>query len=402
MADIQQKLRDYVELVKNDRKTQVMSAVGGVFAILVIMILINGPGGKPRQQAKNQNTQVGIGAPDPNEAYTDLLKRFDDQLTGLEGGMRDVRTEIGDIRKEHEAFQERTAVIFQKMLTRMTELNESSAVAGGDGANLNPVDVTPREINDPQAPNEAAAEPESLEPLFGGDGSGDAPVPPAPPERPKVAVIMPGDSVRVKLIAGVNAPVTGTPYPAMFKLVSDVGGPDGSALPLGEARLIAAAQGSLTDGRVLYRLTDLSMRLPNGQRKTIQVDGWIVGEDGVRGMTGRVIDQLGRALGGAFAVGATQGLGQAISSSELTSSVSSEGTSVSTLTGDAGKFAFGNGLSSGAAAWSKIIQDRVKDLVPVVEVLSGREATAIFAKSVTIEDLFEQIEDSEIVFASLD
>ena len=32
-------------------------------------------------------------------------------------------------------------------------------------------------------------------------------------------------------------------------------------------------------------------------------------------------------------------------------------------------------------------------MVPVVQILSGREATATFANEVTIEDLYEQLED---------
>lgn len=400
MAGMQQKLKDYIELVKKDRKTQVFTGIGAILIIAMFMMpapQMRGPAGKGKGPQ-----EIGIGAPDPNEAYNDLLKRFDDQLTGLQSGVQNVQQEVGDIRKEHEAFQERTAVIFQKMLNRMTELNDASAVPGSNGAELNPVDVTPQDVADPKAVAEGTAEPESLEPLFGGENAAAEPVPPAPPPQSKIAAIMPGDTVRVQLMAGVNAPVTGTPYPAMFKLVSDVGGPDGSSLPLGEARLIAAAQGSLTDGRVLYRLTDLSMRFPNGQRKTIQVDGWIVGEDGVRGMNGRVIDQLGRALAGAAAVGFTQGLGEGIADSELTTTETADGDTITKTTGDVSKVALGRGLSSSVGTWNKIIQDRVKDLVPVVEVLSGREATAVFAKSVTIEDLYDQLEDQEVVFASLD
>ena len=109
--------------------------------------------------------------------------------------------------------------------------------------------------------------------------------------------------MRVKLLAGVNAPTDGTPYPVVLKLLGNVMGPDGNTIPLGEARLIAAAQGSLTDSRVLFRLTRLSIRLPNGRRKEFAIDGWVVGEDGIRGMSGVLIDPIGKAIGGAAMAG---------------------------------------------------------------------------------------------------
>ena len=80
-------------------------------------------------------------------------------------------------------------------------------------------------------------------------------------------------------------------------------GPDGNAVPLGEARIIAAAQGSLTDSRVLFRLTRLSIRLPSGKRKEFPIDGWIVGEDGIRGLEGVLIDPIGKAIVGAGMAG---------------------------------------------------------------------------------------------------
>jgi DNA-directed RNA polymerase subunit H (RpoH/RPB5) len=43
-------------------------------------------------------------------------------------------------------------------------------------------------------------------------------------------------------------------------------------------------------------------------------------------------------------------------------------------------------------------------MVPVVQVLSDREATAVFSQSIAIPDLLEQLdqEDPAVVFASLD
>jgi hypothetical protein len=182
-------------------------------------------------------------------------------------------------------------------------------------------------------------------------------------------------------------------------------GPDGNSVPLGEARIIAAAQGSLTDSRVLFRLTRLSIRLPNGKRKEFPVDGWIVGEDGIRGLEGVLIDPIGKAIVGAGMAGGLAGLGQGIAAANVQNRVYSNGSQYSSVNqGDVGKYAGGVALASTANEWQAIIKDRLSQLVPVVQVLSGREATAVFSQSVAIPELLEQLdeENPSVVYASLD
>ena len=102
-----------------------------------------------------------------------------------------------------------------------------------------------------------------------------------------------GDSVRVALLAGVNAPpYDAGPYPAVLKVVGEVLRKDGTSWPLGEARLIAAAKADLTHSRTTFYLTRLRVRQQNGTRKEFAVNGWIVGEDGVKGIKGTIPTKL--------------------------------------------------------------------------------------------------------------
>ncbi len=201
-----------------------------------------------------------------------------------------------------------------------------------------------------------------------------------------------GDSVRVQLLAGVNAPTDGTPYPVVMKLIGDVQGPDGSNLPLGEARVIAAAQGSLTDGRALFRLSSLNLRLPNGQRKVIDIDGYVVGEDGKLGMEGVLIDPLSKILGAVAIAGAVEGTGSAYAQSQTTTYRGVLGNTESEVTGDIFKYGAGKGVQNASKEWSGIIKERAQQMVPHVEVLSGRMATAVFSQSFVITDLYEALE----------
>jgi hypothetical protein len=306
-----------------------------------------------------------------------------------------LREDIDAQKKQMQEFEATTAEIFKKVIDRLSTMPENGGSQPASSGN-------PQSIGDVSAPDLLGAQADELESLGAPDV---AAAPPAQPVRPKLAALMPGDSVRVKLLAGVNAPTDGTPYPVVLKLASDVMGPDGNSVPLGEARIIAAAQGSLTDSRVLFRLTRLSLRLPNGKRKEFPIDGWIVGEDGIRGMEGVLIDPIGKAIAGAGMAGGLAGLGQGIAAANVQNRVYSNGNTQSSVNAnDVPAYAGGVALSSAATEWQQIIRDRLSQLVPVVQVLSGREATAVFSQSLAIPELLEQLdeEDSAVVFTSLD
>jgi hypothetical protein len=382
------KFSDLPVLIKNDRRYQ----IAVVLIILVILWPMLDPT-KPvqRVQSKAPEAATGTGKTPENELGSDLVTAFKQDLTNMDARVGNIEKSVEEQGQNLKGFESRTAEIFKKVLERIVE-NEGQ---GGTGAG----NVTPRDINGPDG-QVTSLDSEKLEKF--GDSEEDKGIA-APPAPAKYAIIGAGDSVRVKLLAGVNAPTDGTPYPVVFKLDGDVLGPDGSTLPLGEARLIAAAQGSLTDSRALFRLTSLNIRLPNGRRKIIGVDGWVVGEDGIRGMSGVLIDPIGKAIAGAGMAGALQGLGEGIAAGQTTTT-NSFGQTQTFVSGDVGKIAAGRGLAGAADAWSGIIQDRLDQLVPVVQVLSGRESTAVFAKSVTIPDLYEALEeeDSNFQFASMD
>jgi hypothetical protein len=392
-----QALKDFGLRLKSERKTQVVT---GVVLLALVWLCF---GDSPPRRRPREPKAVQVGANDPNERWTDLVERFNGQLNQLTQQSNAMREDIDSQKKAMQEYEATTAEIFKKILERLAEVQTSSATVTQQS--------TPRDLGQVTGAELVTANPDELESL--GTNEVVAVQPPPQPSKAKLAAIMPGDSVRVKLLAGVNAPTDGTPYPVVLKLIGDVTGPDGNSVPLGEARVIAAAQGSLTDSRVLFRLTRLSVRLPNGRRKEFGVDGWIVGEDGIRGMEGVLIDPIGKAIGGAAMAGGIMGLGQGYAASNTVQNLNSWGPNrtpgVDGITQyvDRDKipeYAGGIALSSAAFEWQNIIRDRVSQMVPVVQVLSDREATAVFSQSIAIPDLLEQLdqEDPAVVFASLD
>ena len=388
---MKQFLRDLPLRLKSDRKTQIIAVV----VVGCLMYLALAPQAPRRMAKPKQKPEAVASHNDPNERWTDLIERFNGQLNQLTTQSAALREDLDTQKKAMQEYEATTAEIFKKILERLAEVQNNS---GGQAAPAG----NPQSIGEMTAPDLVGAQPDELEGLGAPDV---AAAPPALPVKPKLAALMPGDSVRVKLLAGVNAPTDGTPYPVVLKLVGDVMGPDGNSVPLGEARIIAAAQGSLTDARVLFRLTRLSLRLPNGKRKEFPIDGWIVGEDGIRGMEGVLIDPIGKAIVGAGMAGGLAGLGQGIAAANVQNRVYANGNTQSSVnSNDIPAYAGGVALSSAATEWQQIIRDRLSQLVPVVQVLSGREATAVFSQSLAIPELLEQLDDEDpaVVFTSLD
>lgn len=394
---MKQKIQDLILLLKNDNRAK-FGAVGIVLAA-VFLLQSPEPRRRPTPRMNQQMDTIGdAGMMSRDEAYNDIVQRFSMDVEQIKTQTQQNSVEIKEVVKNMADNEQRTAEIFKKILERMTE-NQAAAgtiTAGGAVAmDVNPVDVGEA----PGAMTESLATSEDFAQF--GDTQAPAVAPPPPPLPSKVAFIGAGDSVRIKLLAGVNAPTDGTPYPVVFKLISDVYGPDGSALPLGEARLIAAAQGSLTDSRALFRITTLNIRLPDGRRKVYPVDGWVVGEDGLRGMEGILLDPMGKAIAATGMVAGIGAVGEAFAQGETNTSTGVLGDQNTVINGDPFVFAGGKAVGGFAKGWSKILEKRVEQLVPHVQVLSGREATAVFAKSLPVHDLLNALDEDDGGMSSL-
>lgn len=395
---MKQKIHDLLLLLKQDKRAQAAAVVGA----LAIAFIFNQPDQQRRRPTPRMsqavNTIGDTGTSSSDEAYNDIVSAFSMDVEAIKTQTQQNSAEIKEVAKNMADNEQRTAEIFKKILERMTEnqSNQGNAGLGMPAA----MDVNPIDVGEASGGIETTGSSEDFTQF--GDSQAPAVAPPAPPPPSKVAFIGAGDSVRIKLLAGVNAPTDGTPYPVVFKLVSDVYGPDGSALPLGEARLIAAAQGSLTDSRALFRITTLNIRLPDGRRKVYPVDGWVVGEDGLRGMEGVLLDPMGKAIAATGMVAGIGAIGDAFAQGETSTNTGVFGDQNTVIDGDPFKFAAGKGVGGFAKGWSKILEKRVEQLVPHVQVLSGREATAVFAKSLPVHDLFNALEEDSAPMSALD
>lgn len=387
--DIKQKLNDAKLIAKSDRRVW---AVGGVILMIVLMFTMSGDRKARRQKGTAQDQQSASSMTDPGEAYKDLVKSLQADLANLASNQRESKESNERSRREFLAHKAEAEGVFQMVAERLESISEEQKNLRTQLEQRPEQEAAPSQTVDDMG-EEAAS--------VGSFGFDETSVPPPPPPAPvapgKSTFISPGDIVPVRLLTGVAAPTDGTPYPVVFSMKGPITGPDGSSLDLGEARLIAAAQGSETDGRVIYRLTDLAIRHPSGRRSVVKIDGWVVGEDGVRGMRGKVIDKLGQLIAATAGYSFVAALGESID--KKSNSLRVNNSQDITVTGQDFDKATASALTDSSNRLGQLLVDKYEKQIPVVEVLAGRDAAAIFARGAEVS-IIEDDDHGEGIYAA--
>lgn len=389
---MKQVFHDFFLKLQSHRRTQASAALALTIVALFFVLDAKpnrsvGANFRPNQQPQDFSDLRLKG----DEALNDLAEYFGSGIDENRKLAEKNQTQIAELRADMNVFQQRMVDVIKKVLERDSALTNMRPPTDSYVA-----PIEPQSESEMPAAIDTSAGMEEF-----GELQGEFAVPPHRPADDRVARVSAGDRVRVRLDTGINANADGTPYPVVFHFISDVYGPNGSVLPLGEAYLIAAAQASLSDSRVLFRLVSLSVQLPNGRRKEIDVDGWIAGEDSIRGMAGVSFDPLGQKLGAAVLAGGIQGISSGIEGAQYTTTSNINGIQ-KVFTGSLATAAGASGLNAGADMWTDFIKKRIELYPPHVQVLAGRDATAVFAESFSVKGLFEALNEDDQSFDEFD
>ena len=153
----------------------------------------------------------------------------------------------------------------------------------------------------------------------------------------KKQIYLPPSFMEATLLSGVAAPTTnvakGNPLPLLFRVKDLAVLPNKVKADLKGCFIIGSAVGNLADERVHIRLNTLSCVAKNGDAVIDQtIKGFVVDEDGKVGLKGRVVAKMGIHIARTALAGFIGGMGDALSSSMKTNTLSALGQPQSELT----------------------------------------------------------------------
>ncbi len=192
----------------------------------------------------------------------------------------------------------------------------------------------------------------------------------------------------INVSAGVNS--QGMPQPVLLRLIHKGSLPNKFYGRMKDCRLTAAAHGDLSSERAFMRLEKISCVKPDGNIISVDVSGYVTGEDGVNGMRGRVVTRDAEALRSGFAAGLLSGMARGISSSFETTTINPLTGGTLTTNTAKGKDILKKGAAEGSSnafeMMAKYSIQRAEQYQPVIQVDAGRAVHVVFQESTPFGD----------------
>ncbi len=366
------------KLANTTPKTRQYILLGGVFVVVMGLVLASvsltesqAPAALPQPAAEAQSTNVATpgSAVDPKEVW---MAQSSAQMK-----------EMGDVIKG--------------LKDQMADMSANSAVSATKSAaetalpSLPPLPSTARPVPEPVAPPPVAEPaPEPKEPgIASFEVSQSAPAISHKDGETDSGYVPAGSFVRVVLLGGVEAPTGGqaqsNPYPILMRAQDNAFLPNRYRFEVKECFLLASSYGDISSERAIARLENISCILKNGQSVDVNVKGYLVGEDGMAGLKGKLIDMQGRVLANALLAGIGSGIGQAFQANATTQSISPLGTTATVTNGQQLQNAVGGGVGKALDRLSQYYITLADKLYPVVEVNAGRTVEVVFTKGFSLQ-----------------
>ncbi len=208
--------------------------------------------------------------------------------------------------------------------------------------------------------------------------------------KKKDTVYLPTSFMEATLLSGLDAPTSDNAkegdVPVLLRIKAPAVLPNDVKANLKGCFVIAEGHGSLADERAHMRLVTLSCIAKNGKAVIDQkVKGFIVDQDGKVGLRGRVVSKMGAAVGRSLIAGFFGGLGSAIQSQTMTTSISGLGAVQTIQPSKILEAGAGGGISQAAQELQKFYLDLAKQSLPVIEIGATRKVTLVISKGVNLE-----------------
>lgn len=195
------------------------------------------------------------------------------------------------------------------------------------------------------------------------------------------------------LLSGIDAPTGGkaqtSPHPVLIKVVNMAKLPNKFKANLKECHILGSGYGDLSSERAYIRVEKIACMTTDG--RAVEKGGkggsigYVTGEDGKTGLSGRVVSKQGAILARTLAAGFLEGVSKSFQNSSMTYSVQPTGSVATPDPNDTLKV----GLMGGAGEASKKLADfymkLANEMFPIVEISAGRKVDVVLLDKVSFE-----------------
>jgi conjugal transfer pilus assembly protein TraB len=187
------------------------------------------------------------------------------------------------------------------------------------------------------------------------------------------------------LLTGIEADAladaAGEPEPIMIRVDSPTVLPNRLKADLKGCFVVASAHGKINKERVEGRLVALHCIRKNGHG-AVEADlkGYIADQDGKKGMTGIVVSKAGPLVLRSAMAGAISGVGDAVSQSAATTTITGSGVATSIDGDQITRSALGSGVGRAADKLNDIFLEYIKQTTPVIEVGTHKIVTIVLTE----------------------
>lgn len=155
-------------------------------------------------------------------------------------------------------------------------------------------------------------------------------------------------------------------------------------------RVHATAWGDMSTERVYMNPDNLVCVEPNGDEVETTISGFIVDGDGAAGVRGPMITRDAELVQSAIMAGTLSGIGNAISNSQGTKSISPLGSTQTMSTKEMLSADIGKGFGSGLDMLAKYKISQAEKLQPIIQINANRTVDIVLYESATLGEKFKK------------